>query len=147
MAHSQHFSDHELACHHCGVNCCTPELVGSLENLRALICERKGRDTPLYIDDGYRCAAWNAKTPNAATHSQHVLGTAADVRVPGMSAMELWGFVAEVPAFKGVGRADVQGYVHVDVRENPARWCYDPRGAVIPWFVPKAAQVLPVIPS
>jgi hypothetical protein len=138
-ATSLHFSDHELACHHCGVNGCQPMLVAALEQLRALICSQSGRDVPLYIDDAYRCSVWNSKTPNAATHSQHVLGEAADVRAPGFSAWNLWMLAKQIPEFKGIGRADIQGYLHVDVREVPARWCYNQQGAVIPWFDLKQA--------
>jgi uncharacterized protein YcbK (DUF882 family) len=133
-ATSQHFTDHELACHHCGVNGCLPELVSSLELLRSLASRKMGRDTPVYIDDAYRCAAWNARTPNAASHSQHVLGNAADVRIPGFSAAELWSLVLQIPAFRGVGRADFQDYIHVDTRETPARWCYSAAGVVVPWY-------------
>jgi len=141
MADSVHFSDHELACHHCGVNGCQALLVGQLEVLRALISEALGRDTPVYIDSAFRCAEWNEATKHAASHSQHLLGNAADLRVAGMSAAKLWAFVQKVPGFKGVGRSDPGGFVHVDVREVPARWCYDSEGATIDWYDPPASNV------
>jgi uncharacterized protein YcbK (DUF882 family) len=65
-----------------------------------------------------------------------MLGTAADVRSPGMSAVELAALALRVPAFTngGIGRADHQGFIHVDVRGEAARWCYDEAGRVVNWY-------------
>jgi len=136
-ATSEHFSDRELACHHCGLNGCTPELVGALEELRALISESEGRDTPILVDDAYRCSAHNATLANAARGSQHVLGNAADIRVENFTAVRLYSYVRRIPAFKGIGRDDHRNYVHVDVREEPARWCYSAAGSTIAWTEPE----------
>jgi len=143
-ATSTHFSNSELACHHCGINSCVQMLVDGLEALRALACIKAGRDTPIIVDDAFRCLLWNAATPNAATHSQHTEGTAADIKIEGWTAWELFELAIQVPAFwnGGIGRADLQGYLHVDCRGTTARWCYSASGAVIPWFVPGAVQAM-----
>jgi uncharacterized protein YcbK (DUF882 family) len=126
---SEHFSDQELACHHCGVNACTQELVDALEQFRAAVGK------PVVVDDAYRCAAHNATTPNAAKNSQHQDGTAADVKVPGMSAREMYAVAKNIPAFQqgGIGVAEIQNYIHLDVRGSVARWCYNEHGATAPW--------------
>lgn len=139
---SQHFGDHELACHHCGVNGCTAELVGALEQLRSYLSQARGVDTPILVDDAYRCAVKNASLANAARGSQHVLGNAADIRVNGLSAIDLYRYVVKIPDFRGIGRDDHKQYVHVDVREEPARWCYSESGGTIAWTEPPAADVL-----
>ncbi len=140
MASSQHFSDHELACHHCHINGATPELVNALEVLRDLISQQLGRDTPVYIDSAYRCSQYDMQIQSGratkVTHSQHVLGNAADIRVAGLSAIDLYRFAVKVPAFKGIGRDDLRNYLHVDVREGPARWCYAADGSPIAWTAP-----------
>jgi hypothetical protein len=51
-----------------------------------------------------------------------------------MTAAELYGLALAAPALLGIGRADMQGYLHLDVRLTPARWCYDGACAEIPWF-------------
>jgi uncharacterized protein YcbK (DUF882 family) len=139
-ATSEHFSKRDLACHHCGVNRCTPELVGALEALRAIVSTARGEDTPIIVDDAYRCQVHNSELPQAAKHSQHVLGTAADIRVKGMTAAELYRHATEVPAIRGFGRDDQHQYLHVDVREAeaPSRWCYNKAGAPTAWYEPPA---------
>lgn len=130
-----HFSDKELACHHCGLNFCTPGLVAALEATRAAVSARRGVDTPLIVDDAYRCAVHNAAV-GGAPQSEHMRGIAADVRVDGMSAAELCLIVRDIPGVHGIGRADHQGYVHLDLRPSPARWCYDAKGKAVKWYEP-----------
>lgn len=139
-ASSKHFSSAELSCKH-GKNECSQLLVDSLEQLRAIISAATKVDTPVHVDDAFRCAICNAALKNAATHSQHMLGTAADVSVAGLSAVELFHFADQVGSFNsgGIGRADLQGYIHVDVRLTRARWCYDRHGAVVAWYDPPHA--------
>lgn len=126
---SQHFSDKQLACHHCGVNLCTQELVDALEELRM----RAG--LPILVNDAYRCPAHNATTPNAAKNSQHQAGTAADIRIPSLTVSQMYKLALTVPAFAGggIGVAEHQGYIHVDVRSTVARWCYDLHGKSCAW--------------
>lgn len=133
-ATSEHFSKAELACHHCGVNRCTPELVGALEALRAAISSDRGADTPIRVHDAYRCDAHNGQLPDAAKHSQHVVGNAADISVEGMTAAELYDHATTIEAIHGFGRDDHHGYLHVDVRQYPARWCYNQAGVPMPWY-------------
>ena len=124
-ATSEHFSEAELACRHCGVNQCGEELVAALEKLRAAV------EKPVLIDDAYRCPAHNAEV-GGATHSQHEEGAAADIRVEGMTARELYAAAAATGAFRGFGVSEGE-YIHVDIRATPAKWCYDAQGREIPW--------------
>jgi uncharacterized protein YcbK (DUF882 family) len=126
---SPHFSERELACHHCGVSRVIPELVAVLEAIREVV----GR--PLIVRSAYRCPEYNAAA-GGAPDSQHVHGRAADISVLGMTARELYRIAAEVPGVKGLGVDDAGDYLHVDVREREtlARWCYGTGGRVVPFY-------------
>lgn len=119
MSFSEHFSNSELACKHCGINNCTPELVNALERFR----EAVGK--PVLVDDAYRCAAHNAAV-GGVPDSEHTLGIAADIKVPGLSARELYAIAVKIPGVNGLGVDDKRAYIHLDLRKVPARWCYDP---------------------
>lgn len=134
-ASSEHFSDRELACHHCGVNACTAGLVAALEALRAA-----AGGQPVTVHDAYRCPQWNEATPHAATHSQHMDGTAADISIVGMNAAALEAIARTVPTITGIGRNDFQGWVHIDVRPaGPAEWCYAKDGSTCAYYCPPPA--------
>lgn len=126
---SEHFSDKELACRHCGVNRCTPELVQALEAFRA----RAGK--PVRVNDAYRCPDHNRQVGGAKA-SQHLLGLAADISVEGMTAAELEAVARRIPEIRGIGRGDHQHYLHIDVREKPTCWCYDQHGKETAYFPP-----------
>ena len=128
-----HFSDNELACRHCGVNGCQKGLVDALEAFRALVGK------PVMVDSAYRCPQHNAQVGGAGK-SEHVEGLAADIRVEGMTAAELEAVARRIPAIRGIGRADHQDYVHVDVRptRTVASWCYSAGGQWCSYYPPLA---------
>ena len=134
---SEHFSASELACHHCGVNNCTPELVDALERFRAAVGNK-----PVQVHDAYRCVIHNAMVSGSAKDSQHTLGNAADVSVPGMTAAQLEAVARTVPEIHGIGRNDKANWVHIDVRPAVvlALWCYDDRGWC-KYYPPATAEV------
>jgi len=138
MPASKYFSDEELACKHCGVNGTTQGLRDALDQFR------EAAGAPVIVDDAYRCPVHNAQV-GGVPHSQHVEGNAADIRIHGLTAADLYKIALTVPAIHGIGRADHQDYLHVDVREKPAKWCYAPNGREVAWYdatptdVPEAA--------
>lgn len=112
------FFDDEFKC-----KCCGKLPPRGMKTLLIVLLQRL-RDAvgkPLIINSGYRCPKHN-KEVGGATHSQHVLGTAADVKVPpGLTVPQLAQIAAEV-GFDGIGRYIRQGFIHVDVRGSKARW-------------------------
>ena len=106
-----------------------PELLSNVqrlaENLQRLR-ERLGR--PVRIYSGYR----TPDTNTGSKRSQHLLGKAADIKVPGMSPEEVHAVILEMSNEgtmeagglglypDGVGRRI--GFVHYDVRGRNARW-------------------------
>jgi len=117
----------EFACKcGCGQALISAELVNGLQELRDLLAG------PIVITSGYRCPAHNARV-GGAKQSQHTRGAAADIRVPGTRVRDLYRRVQEIPAFRGVGVSDEGGFIHVDIRHTPARWCYK-HGRQCRWF-------------
>ncbi|MCL4500443.1 MAG: D-Ala-D-Ala carboxypeptidase family metallohydrolase [Deltaproteobacteria bacterium] len=120
---SPHFCRKEFACHCCGglplywVEGEIPPLVAALEQLRALAGQ------PVVVVSGYRCRKHNAEV-GGEKNSQHLLGKAADIHIPGKSLREVYKLACKVRAFKngGIGVYPNQGFVHVDVRQGQARW-------------------------
>ncbi len=129
-ATSPHFSEKELACPHCGVNGCQQALVDALEAFRAAV------GMPVIIDSAYRCPEHNAAVGGALS-SQHLFGLAADIRVNGKSAADLESIARAIPAIKGIGRSTPpMTYLHIDVRNTPAEWCYDTSGKQQAYYPP-----------
>ena len=132
---SANFKAVEFACN-CGCgyglgsNDVSPRLVAGLQELR----DRLGK--PIHIDSGCRCVPYNLAKGGAA-HSRHLLGWAADIRVDGMTARELYVVVLGIAAFSagGVGVSDEGQFVHVDVREGDqlTHWCYR-GGKEVAWY-------------
>jgi uncharacterized protein YcbK (DUF882 family) len=68
----------------------------------------------LVLLSGYRTPLLNSVTPGAAKNSLHVLGWAADVRVPGYSSAAVKKYALKLGS-GGVGYYPAKGFVHLDV--------------------------------
>lgn len=147
MATSQHFPAYELICQgrDCcgGENRCTPELLQAAEDLRAAVGHVVGREVPLIVISGTRCAKHN-KRSGGAPKSSHVTGEALDVRAPGVPVRVLEEQARNIPAIRGIGRSDRSNMLHFDVRGKPgdplAVWCYDKSGKWCEYFPPPEAK-------
>ena len=115
MKISPHFHRSEFACKcGCGYDTADIELVEMLEIIR-------GRyDVPVTVNSGCRCVEHN-KSINGSENSQHLLGRAADILVQSVDPERVANFInRHAPNKFGVGIYDT--WVHIDSRENPARW-------------------------
>jgi uncharacterized protein YcbK (DUF882 family) len=114
---SANFSKNEFSCHcGCGFDDISPDLVNYLQHLRDSLGE------PIHVLSGCRCELHN-KRCGGKVHSQHLLGTAADIFVDSLSPVKLHKYIdenADVLGIKGLGLYST--FVHVDVRPEPARW-------------------------
>ena len=112
------FLDLEFRC-----KCCGKLPQGGMKTLLIVLLQRL-RDRvgkPLVVNSGYRCPKHN-KALGGVADSQHILGTAADIKVPvGLTVPQFAQIAVEV-GFDGVGRYLRQGFIHVDVRGSRARW-------------------------
>lgn len=113
---SEHFSREELQCRCCGQLKMDSRLLEGLEALRAL------SGAPIVVHAGYRCARHNAEV-GGVPRSEHTLGLAADIHLPGMSLQRMYELASAVPQFAegGIGVYDGD-FLHVDVRAHRARW-------------------------
>ena len=91
-----------------------PALVEVLQKIRSHF------QSPVTVNSGYRTPGHNKKVEGAA-YSQHLYGTAADIRVKGVSPEAVAAFVETLlPDSGGIGVYPT--FVHVDVREKRSRW-------------------------
>lgn len=96
-------------------------LVKQLEIIRTNI-----GDKPIRINSGYRTNAHNEAVGGSPT-SQHLLGKAADIWVPGMNPEDLYKIVVYLRdsgliAMGGIGIYNT--FVHYDIRGYRADWDY-----------------------
>lgn len=80
--------------------------------------------SPVVINSGYRSPAHNANTPNAKSGSYHTRGMAADIRVSGVSSLEVCRYAEEL-GVNGIGwyASDKDGYFsHLDTRPRSKRF-------------------------
>jgi len=68
----------------------------------------------IVLMSGYRTLKFNRTLPGAAEHSRHMLGWAADIRVPGYSSGAVKKFALKL-RMGGVGYYPLLGFTHLDV--------------------------------
>ncbi len=107
-----HFKVREFKCKHCGKIKLDIDLLVKLEELRK-------KTGPLVVNSGYRCPAHN-RNVGGAKNSQHVKGTAADIRATKMSANNVYNHANRIFNRGGVGK--YRNFTHVDTRGFRARW-------------------------
>ena len=114
---SEHFHEREFKCRHCGAlhpDGVPEQLVKLLENVRAHF------DAPVHINSGYRCEIHNEKV-GGATHSQHLLGRAADITVRGFTPAAVYTYCNQMVGSKG-GVGKYNSFTHIDCRGHKKRW-------------------------
>ena len=112
---SENFKVREFACNDdSDVVFVAPELVEILQKIR----NHYGR--AVNVNSGYRTFSYNKKIGGAA-YSQHMYGTAADIRITGVSPKEIADY-AETLLFDRGGIGIYNTFVHIDVRKDKSRW-------------------------
>lgn len=92
----------------------SPELIEILQKIR----NHFGK--AVHINSGYRTPSYNKKV-GGATYSQHLYGTAADIRINGVEPKDIADYAETLlKNTGGIGR--YKNFVHVDVREKKSRW-------------------------
>lgn len=91
-----------------------PELVDILQKIRSHFGKA------VTINSAYRTPAYNKKV-GGATYSQHLYGTAADIRISGVKPKVVAAYVETLMPDKG-GIGIYKNFTHVDVREKKSRW-------------------------
>jgi uncharacterized protein YcbK (DUF882 family) len=98
-----------------------PNIIELAKNLQVL---RDAVAKPITITSGYRSPERNAKI-KGAKNSQHLKGTAADIKVTGMTpkevALVIEGLIEQGKMKEG-GIGIYRTWVHYDIRGKKARW-------------------------
>ena len=117
MTISKHFKRSEFACScGCGFDTVDKETLEVLEDVRNHFAK------PVVITSGCRCVEHNARV-GGAPNSKHVEGRAADFRVHGIKAEDVYAYLDErYPYSLGLGLYPT--WVHVDTRttDKGVRW-------------------------
>lgn len=112
---SKNFRRSEFACKcGCGKADVNPKLVAILQRIRD--CYGK-----VIVLSGVRCEAHN-EAVGGAKASQHLLGNAADIKLPGVPAKALYNTLEHRFGDWIGGMGLYADFVHVDVRDERARW-------------------------
>ena len=91
-----------------------PALVDILQKIR----DHYGK--AVNINSAYRTPTYNKKV-GGATYSQHLYGTAADIRINGVKPKDLAAYIETLmPNYGGIGIYPT--FVHVDIRKVKSRW-------------------------
>lgn len=121
---SEHFTTYEFARSgkvQTDISRIDPQLVRCLESIR------QDLDMPVYVYSGYRTYWHNLavyeKKHKKATDSQHIAGKAADVKIDGMTGLEI-GKAAINACGPTIGIGIGGNYAHIDVRGVFASWKY-----------------------
>ena len=117
---TKNFSSTEFDCN-CKLASCKQTLI-DLDHVKNMQILRDKLGKPIKQTCGYRCPEHN-KAVGGVSNSQHVLGYASDIQVPGLTPDQV-ADLAE-PIFNGLGRYDT--FTHVDSRSLQqkgvkARW-------------------------
>ena len=121
---SKNFSRSEFECRcGCGMDNINPELIEVLQDLR------DWWKRPITINSGCRCYDHNERVQKQAnpdyiansSKSQHMLCTATDIKVKGISPVVIASYLhRKYPNQYGIGT--YKTFVHIDVRKHKARW-------------------------
>jgi uncharacterized protein YcbK (DUF882 family) len=115
MRLNEWFKREEFRCQcGCGFDTVDVDLLEVLTNVREHF------KAPVHITSGCRCTTHNFNA-GGSKHSQHTIGKASDFQVRGVSPKEVYEYIdSEYPHTLGLGL--YSSWVHVDSRENKARW-------------------------
>jgi len=94
----------------------SPRLLDVLCGLQNWLAS-SGVTGPIHVNSGYRTFATNIRTEGSAMNSRHLIGRAADIRVPGVTLSRLAG-MASLFGKGGVGMYLNKRFVHVDTGDE-----------------------------
>jgi hypothetical protein len=110
---SANFNREEFACPCCGEVKVSEILVDKLQELRDVI------NKPIIITSGYRCLQYNKKV-GGYSHSPHLTGEAADIKIKGMSTVTI-AMIARHISYIRLGL--YPNHLHIDIRPaNPSKY-------------------------
>lgn len=111
---TEHFKLKEFACKNSEAIIISEKLCYILEAIRT----HYGKQVT--ITSGYRTPEHNAKI-GGAVKSQHMLGLAADIKIPGVKPSDIASYARTLmPTYGGIGIYST--FTHIDVRDKISNW-------------------------
>ena len=115
---SKNFRLSEFRCKCHNPDCTVTKLDDALVEWLQKIRDHYGK--AVNINSAYRTPTYNKKV-GGATYSQHLYGTAADIRINGVKPKDLAAYIETLmPNYGGIGIYPT--FVHVDIRKVKSRW-------------------------
>ena len=115
----KYFKRSEFACK-CGKYCNGFPVEPDKKLIKTLETIRDHFGVPVTVSSGIRCKTHNTNV-GGASQSQHMKGTAADIKVKGISPSEVVKYAESLmPNTGGIGTYNT--FTHIDVRSTKARW-------------------------
>jgi hypothetical protein len=115
----KYFKRSEFACK-CGKYCNGFPVEPDKKLIKTLETIRDHFGAPVTVSSGIRCKTHNTNV-GGASQSQHMKGTAADIKVKGISPSEVVKYAESLmPNTGGIGTYNT--FTHIDVRSTKARW-------------------------
>jgi len=119
---TKNFKPGEFRCKCLKNACCETRVDPALGAVLELV--REHFKAPVLITSAIRCTEHN-RNVGGSERSQHLLGTAADIKVRGVDPLKVYHFLCNTfPDNFGIGlyHGMQRSFVHIDVREVKARW-------------------------
>ena len=111
---AEHFKLKEFACKNSEPIIISEKLCDILEDIRVHFGK------PVTITSGYRTPEHNAKI-GGAVKSRHMLGLAADIKIPGVKPSDVATYARTLmPTYGGIGTYST--FTHIDVRDTISNW-------------------------
>ena len=111
---TEHFKLNEFACKNSEAVIISEKLCYILEAIRMHFGKQ------VTITSGYRTPEHNAKI-GGAVRSQHMLGLAADIKIPGVKPSDIAAYARTLmPTYGGIGTYST--FTHIDVRDTISNW-------------------------
>ena len=111
---SKNFSREEFACKcGCGMDTVDAHLITVLEDVRTYF------NKPVTVTSGNRCVAHN-RLVGGENFSKHLISRAADIKVKDVHPEDVYTYLDM--KYDDLGLGLYSGWVHVDSREQKARW-------------------------
>lgn len=97
-----------------------PRLLVMMSAMQVYISGKRGEETLLIVNSGYRTPERNATIEGAAPHSLHCKGCAADYWSPHVTNRAMRKIASRVQGVGGVG--GYSGFTHIDTGPQGRRW-------------------------
>ena len=117
---TKNFTMREMACK--GKGCCGNSCPMDSRFMEALQALRDAVGVSILVTSGFRCNTYNAKLAGSVPNSSHTRGLAADIKVKGMTPIEVYNIAKKLPEFENGSFGIYNTFIHVSTDGRGALW-------------------------